>query len=165
MSHKASKFSKQTGGNMSRASLRRKQSETAAKIRRAFLLRHLWIYPFCTAAVFFLSDTFLPLWILRILLSLVLSIFPFLAIVKLLYGKRNALLRSQSKVLLQSLCTSVSGGYSLESAFICARPTMEKAFGRRSLMAHALVRLEKSLSAHVPLSESLTELCYRLDYI
>lgn len=165
MSHKANKFSKQPNGNMTRASLRKKQSETAAKIRQAFLLRHLWIYPFCTAAVFFLSDTFLPLWILRILLSLVLSIFPFLAIVKLLYGKRNALLRSQSKVLLQSLCTSVSGGYSLESAFICARPTMEKAFGRRSLMAHALVRLEKSLSAHVPLSESLTELCYRLDYI
>ena len=150
---------------MTRSSLRKKQSEASSKIRRAFLLRHIWIYPICTASVFFLSDAFLPLWYLRIILSLVLSIFPFLAIVKLLYGKRNALLRSQSKVLLQSLCTSVSGGYSLESAFICARPTMEKAFGKRSLMAHALIRLEKSLSAHVPLAESLTELCYRLDYI
>jgi Flp pilus assembly protein TadB len=141
------------------------QSETSAKIRRAFLIKHLWIYPVCSAAVFFLSDPFLPLLVLRILLSLALSIFPFLAVIKLLYGKRNALLRSQSKVLLQSLCTSVSGGYSLESAFLCVRPTMEKAFGRRCLMAQALLRLEKSLSAHVPLAESLMELCYRLDYI
>jgi len=151
--------------NMTKTSLRRRQTEASAKIRRAFLLRHLWVYPICTASIFFLSDAFLPLLILRVLLSLILSVFPFLAIVKLLYGKRNALLRSQSKVLLQSLCTSVSGGYSLESAFICARPTMEKAFGRRSLMAHALLRLEKSLSAHVPLPDSLTDLCYRLDYI
>jgi len=150
---------------MTRTAFRQKQTETSAKIRRSFLIRHVWIYPFCAAAVFFLSDAFLPLWFLRLILSLVLSVFPFLAIVKLLYGKRNALLRSQSKVLLQSLCTSVSGGYSLESAFICARPTLEKAFGRRSLMAHALIRLEKSLSAHVPLPESLTELCCRLDYI
>lgn len=165
MSRKTSRNTRQQAGNMTRTALRRRQAETSSRIRRAFLIRHLWIYPFCTASVFLLSDAFLPLWFLRILLSLVLSIFPFLAIVKLLYGKRNALLRAQSKVLLQSLCTSVSGGYSLESAFICARPTMEKAFGRRSLMAHALVRLEKSLSAHVPLPESLTELCYRLDYI
>jgi len=165
LSHKEMKSPKQAIRNMTRTSLRRRQSEVSGKIRRAFLLRHLWVYPICTASIFSLSDAFLPLMILRVLLSLILSVFPFLAIVKLMYGKRNALLRSQSKVLLQSLCTSVSGGYSLESAFICARPTMEKAFGRRSLMAHALVRLEKSLSAHVPLSDSLTDLCYRLDYI
>ena len=165
MSHKKKKSPDKVVLNMTKASLRKRQSEASAWIRRAFLLRHLWVYPICTASVFFLSDAFLPILILRVLLSLILSVFPFLAIVKLMYGKRNALLRSQSKVLLQSLCTSVSGGYSLESAFICARPTMEKAFGRRSLMAHALVRLEKSLSAHVPLSDSLTDLCYRLDYI
>lgn len=165
LSRKEYRYPGQTNQLLTRYSLRRKQSETSSKIRRAFLFRHLWIYPFCAAAIFFLSDAFLPLLILRIVLSAALSIFPFLAVVRLLYGKRNSLLRSQSKVLLQSLCTSVSGGYSLETAFVCARPTMEKAFGRRSLMAHALVRLEKSLSAHVPLSESLTEMCYRLDYI
>ena len=165
MSSKTNRYPKQAIHNMTRAALMKKRSESSVKIRRAFLVRHLWIYPICAAAIFFLSDAFLPLWILRVLLSLALSVFPFTAVVKLLYGKRNSLLRSQSKVLLQSLCTSVSGGYSLESAFICARPTMEKAFGKRSLMAHALVRLEKSLSAHVPLSDSLIEMCYRLDYI
>jgi len=144
---------------------RKEQTDFAWKIRRLFLIKHLWIYPFCMSAVFFLSDAFLPYRALRIVLSCVLSVFPFLAIVKLLYGKRKTLLRSQSKVLLQSLCTSVSGGFSLESAFLCARPTLEKAFGRRSLMAQALLRLEKSLAAHVPLSDSLTDLCYRLDYI
>ncbi len=150
---------------MTRTALQKMHADIAAKIKMAFLIKHLWIYPICAAAVFFLSDPFLPFLVLRVCLALLLSIFPFLAVIKLLYGKRNALLRSQSKVLLQSLCTSVSGGYSLESAFLCVRPTMEKAFGKRCLMAHALLRLEKSLSAHVPLSESLMELCYRLDYI
>ncbi len=165
MSRKESNTLNPPAHPVTRSSVRKRQAETSAKIRHAFLLRHLWIYPLCAAAVFFLSDAFLPIILLRILLSAALSVFPFFAIVKLLYGKRNSLLRSQSKVLLQSLCTSVSGGYSLESSFICARPTLEKAFGRRSLMAHALLRLEKTLSAHVPLSDSLTELCYRLDYI
>lgn len=141
------------------------REDASARIKRTFLLRHVWIYPVCAGSVYLLSNAFLPIKPIRIILSLVLSVFPFLSIVRLLYGKRNALLRSQSKVLLQSLCTSVSGGYSLESSFITARPTLEKAFGRRCLMAQALVRLEKSLSAHVPLSDTLTELCCRLDYM
>ncbi len=143
----------------------RMREDASARIKRSFLIRHLWIYPVCAGSVYLLSNAFLPIKPIRVLLSLVLSVFPFLSVVRLLYGKRNALLRSQSKVLLQSLCTSVSGGYSLESAFLAARPTLEKAFGRRCLMAQALVRLEKSLSAHVPLSDTLSELCCRLDYM
>jgi Flp pilus assembly protein TadB len=158
-------FEKKHKAQSSHPDMKRAQSEYASKVRRLFMIRHIWIYPFCMATVFFLSDAFLPYWILRITLSIILSIFPFLAIISLLYGKRKALLRSQSKVLLQSLCTSVSGGFSLESAFLCARPTLEKAFGKRSLMAQSLQRLEKSLSAHVPLSTCLTDLCHRLDYI
>jgi Flp pilus assembly protein TadB len=48
---------------------------------------------------------------------------------------------------------------------MCARPTLEKAFGSRSLMGTSLRRLEKSLAAHEPLSTSAVELCRRLDYI
>lgn len=165
MYNKVNQFPKSASSDTTHESLRKKRAEDAIKIRRTFLLRHIGIYPVCSAAVFFLSDAFVPVILLRAAMSLVLSVFPFLSIVSLMYEKRNALLRSQSKVLLQSLCTSVSGGYSLESAFLCARPTLEKAFGRRSLMAQALLRLEKSLSAHVPLTESLSSFCFRLDYV
>lgn len=129
------------------------------------MLRRLFWYPLCFAAVYSLSDVFVPLLWLRILLSAFLSLFPFFSIIQLLYARRISLLRAQSKVLLQSLCTSVSAGYSLQSAFMCARPTMEKAFGKRSLMGNALKRLEKSLSAQEPLSEAAVDLCYRMDYI
>jgi Flp pilus assembly protein TadB len=48
---------------------------------------------------------------------------------------------------------------------MCARPTLEKAFGKRSLMGSALRSAEKSLSAQEPLSDVAVDLCYRLDYI
>lgn len=140
-------------------------ADPGADMRRSFLLQRLFIYPFCCAAVFFLSDPFIPVFWIRAILSVILSVFPFLSVINLLYTKRNTLLRAQSKVLLQSLCTSVSAGYSLESAFMCARPTLEKAFGNRSLMGTSLRRLEKSLAAHEPLSSSAVELCRRLDYV
>ncbi len=134
-------------------------------IKRGFLVKRFFWYPICFAAVFFLSDAFIPLLWLRVLLSGGLSLFPFISIIQLLYARRTSLLRAQSKVLLQSLCTSVSAGYSLNSAFMCARPTLEKAFGKRSVMGLALKRAEKSLSAQTPLEEVAVDLCYRLDYI
>jgi len=138
---------------------------TREKVRVRFLISRLFIYPFCFLAVYFLSDAFIPMKGIRLVLSLGLSIFPFVSIIGLLYTKRLSLLRAQSKVLLQSLCTSVSAGYSLESSFLLARPTLEKAFGKRSLMGTALKRLEKSLSAHESLQEAAVDLCNRLDYI
>lgn len=137
----------------------------AKRLRLLFLMRHIWIYPVCIFLVYYLSDAFIPISSLRIGIAIILAIFPFQSVVSLLYGKRNSLLRSQSKVLFQSLCTLVSGGYSLESAFLLSRPTLEKAFGKRSLMALALHRLEKSLSAHTSLSEVLNDFCLRLDYV
>lgn len=133
--------------------------------RRQFLIRHLYVYPMCLGITFILSDPFLHILVIRLLMSSLLSIFPFLAVVRVLYSKRSMLLRAQSKVLLQSLCTSVSGGYSLESAFMCARGNIEKAFGQRSLMGASLLRLEKSLSAHEPMGNCLIDMCKRLDYI
>ena len=141
------------------------QASISRKLRHSFVLRRIWIYPICVVVLFFLSEAFVPILTLRVFLSLGLSIFPFQAITGLLYEKRSALLRSQSKVLFQSLCTSVSGGYSLESAFLLSIGIMEKAFGKRSLMANGLHRLEKALSAHVPLSEALEDFCRKLDFI
>lgn len=135
------------------------------RVRKKFMLKRLFLYPCCFAAVYFLSDAFIPLFWLRVFLAAMLSLFPFFSIVHLLYTRRTSLLRAQSKVLLQSLCTSVSAGYSLQSAFMCARPTLEKAFGKRSLMGSALRSAEKSLSAQEPLSDVAVDLCYRLDYI
>ncbi len=135
------------------------------RVRKTFLIKRLYIYPCCFVAVYFLSDAFIPLLGLRVLLSSVLSIFPFVSIINLLYARRTSLLRAQSKVLLQSLCTSVSAGYSLQSAFLCARPTLEKAFGKRSLMGSALRGVEKALSAQEPLPDVAADLCFRLDYI
>ena len=137
----------------------------AKRLRLFFMIRHIWIYPVCIFLVYYLSDAFIPISSLRIGIAIILAIFPFQSVVSLLYGKRNTLLRSQSKVLFQSLCTLVSGGYSLESAFMLSRPTLEKAFGKRSLMSLALHRLEKSLSAHTSLSEVLNDFCLRLDYV
>jgi len=143
----------------------KKVIDPSRRSRRHFLLRHLYLYPACLGVTFVLSDPFLPVMILRLLMSALLSVFPFLAVIRVLYSKRSMLLRAQSKVLLQSLCTSVSGGYSLESALMCARGNIEKAFGQRSLMGAALIRLEKSLSAHEPVGDCLVEMCRRLDYI
>ncbi|NLO62212.1 MAG: hypothetical protein GX099_02150 [Clostridiaceae bacterium] len=134
-------------------------------IKRTFLLKRFFLYPCCFLSVYVLSDAFLPVFWLRILLALGLSLFPFFSVINLLYARRTSYLRSQSKVLLQSLCTSVSAGYSLESAFMCARPTVEKAFGKRSILVSALKHVEKSLSAQEPLSDVAVELCYRMDYV
>ena len=141
------------------------ERQTRDWVKKKFMLKRLFLYPCCFSAVYFLSDAFIPLFWLRVFLSAFLSVFPFFSIVQLLYTRRTSLLRAQSKVLLQSLCTSVSAGYSLQSAFMCARPTLEKAFGKRSLMGSALRSAEKSLSAQEPLSDVAVELCYRLDYI
>ena len=135
------------------------------RVRKIFMVKRLFIYPCCFAAVYFLSDAFIPLFWLRVILAAILSVFPFFSIVNLLYTRRTSLLRAQSKVFLQSLCTFVSAGYSLQSAFMCARPTLEKAFGKRSLMGSALKIAEKSLSAQEPLSDVAVDLCHRLDYI
>lgn len=140
-------------------------SELETSARKLFIVKRLYLYPICFATVFFLSDAFIPIIWLRAVISVILSTFPFFSVINLLYSKRTSLLRAQSKVLLQSICTSVSAGYSLESSFMCVRPTIEKAFGKRSLMGIALQRLEKSLSAHEPLSVGVIHLCHRLDYI
>lgn len=129
-----------------------------------FMSKCLPILPICGGLVFLLSQVFLPQMSLRLILSIPLSIFPFVACVRVLYGKRTSSLRAQNKVLMQSLCTSVSDGYSIERAFLCARVDMEKAFGRRCAFAHALKEVEHQLNAHEPLDRCMTRFCHKLDY-
>ena len=122
------------------------------------------ILPICIALVFILSSAFLPQFKIRLLLSVPLGIFPFISCVRVLYGKRTSTLRAQNKVLMQSLCTSVSDGYSIERAFLCARVDIEKAFGRHAQFAQALKEVEHQLSAHEPLDSCMIRFCHKLDY-
>ncbi len=140
-------------------------TSTSTTVRRAFILRRLWIYPICTAIVFVLSEAFIPILQVRILLSAFLSFFPFLSIASLMYEKRTAALRAQTKVLFQALCTYVSGGYSLESAFLLSRPALEKAFGKKCSVAHELERLEKALQARMSLHDALEAFCLHIDFL
>ena len=138
---------------------------TAKRTKRKFFLKHLWLYPLCACMVYFLSGGFLESPFLRILFSPILSFPLFSSLVQLLYRKRNTYIRSQCKVLFQSLCTFVSGGYSLESAFLASRSSVESVFGKKCILAQSLRRLEKERAAQLPFSESLIQLCYQMDYM
>ena len=129
-----------------------------------FMIKCLPLLPLCVAIVFLLSSAFLPQERLRLFLSFPLGVLPFIACVRVLYGKRTSTLRAQNKVLMQSLCTSVSDGYSIERAFLCARVDIEKAFGKHAAFATALKDVEHQLQAHEPLDKCMTRFCHKLDY-
>ena len=129
-----------------------------------FMSKCLPILPLCIAIVYLLSGAFIPDGKLQLVISFPLGIFPFISCVRVLYGKRTTTLRAQNKVLMQSLCTSVSDGYSIERAFLCARVDIEKAFGKRAAFAHALKDVEHRLQAHEPLDSCMTHFCHKLDY-
>ncbi|MBO4687853.1 MAG: hypothetical protein J5636_05015 [Clostridiales bacterium] len=120
--------------------------------------------PVCIFFVFLLSRAFLPNFRLRLFLSIPLGIFPFVSCVRVLYGRRTTTLRAQNKVLMQSLCTSVSDGYSIERAFLCARVDIEKTFGRRAAFSGALKEVEHQLEANEPLDTCMVRFCHKLDY-
>lgn len=128
------------------------------------MIKCLPLLPLCIAIVFLLSSAFLPEERLRLVLSFPLGVLPFVSCVRILYGKRTATLRAQNKVLMQSLCTSVSDGYSIERAFLCARVDIEKAFGKHAAFAYALKEVEHQLQAHEPLDKCMTRFCHKLDY-
>ena len=131
---------------------------------RIFMSKCLPLYPICVFLVFLLSRAFLPAFRLRLLLSIPLGIFPFVSCVRVLYGRRTTTLRAQNKVLMQSLCTSVSDGYSIERAFLCARVDIEKTFGHRAAFATALKDVEHQLQANEPLDACMVRFCHKLDY-
>ena len=140
-------------------------SQAMKKTRQKFLLGHIWMYPPCVIALYFLSSCFVYEPILRGVSSIFLAIPFFSALVQVLYQKRSGYLRSQCKVLFQSLCTSVSGGYSLESAFLAARSQIESVFGKKSAMSQSLRQMEGERAAQISFSHSLSQLCFHLDYL
>ncbi|MBQ5967882.1 MAG: type II secretion system F family protein [Clostridiales bacterium] len=144
-----------------------KNEEIRALSRKTYLIfmsKCLPILPLCIAIVYLLSSPFLADSRLQLVISIPLGIFPFISCVRVLYGKRTTTLRAQNKVLMQSLCTSVSDGYSIERAFLCARVDIEKAFGKRAAFAHALKDVEHRLQAHESLDSCMTHFCHMLDY-
>ncbi|MCR4558307.1 MAG: type II secretion system F family protein [Saccharofermentans sp.] len=120
-----------------------------------FLAKMIWAYPLFVALVYFASGLFIASEPIRLILAIVLSIFPWKETAKKIYSNNYRHMRTQLLVLLQVLCTSVSSGYSIEKSLLLIRPVIEKTFGKRSLLLKPLINLENNLKLHVSLEESL----------
>lgn len=120
-----------------------------------FLAKTVWVYPVFAAAVYFASGLFIASEGIRLVLAIVLSIFPWKEAMKKIYSNNYRHLRTQLLVLLQVLCTSVSSGYSIEKSLLLIRPVIERTFGKRSMLLKPLINLENNLKLHVSLEESL----------
>lgn len=120
-----------------------------------FLAKTIWVYPVFAAAVFFASGLFIEQKAVRLILAVLLSIFPWKEAMKKIYSNNYRHMRTQLLVLLQVLCTSVSSGYSIEKSLLLVRPVIEKTFGKRSMLLKPLINLENNLKLHVNLEESL----------
>ena len=136
----------------------RAQKHTAPEKRNPFtifLVKTIWLYPLFAAAVYFASGLFIGSEAVRLVLALLLGIFPWKEAMKKIYSNNYRHTRTQLLVLLQVLCTSVSSGYSIEKSLLLIRPVIEKTFGKRSMLLKPLINLENNLKLHVSLSESL----------
>ncbi|MBR3341861.1 MAG: type II secretion system F family protein [Clostridiales bacterium] len=120
-----------------------------------FLAKTIWVYPLFVAVVYFASGLFLGSEAIRLVLAVLLGIFPWKESMKKIYSNNYKHLRTQLLVLLQVLCTSVSSGYSIEKSLLLIRPVIEKTFGKRSMLLKPLINLENNLKLHVSLEESL----------
>jgi len=129
-----------------------------------FMVKCLPLLPLTMVSIYFLAQPFISDQRLQWGFSIGMGFLPFVSVVRVLYARRTSTLRLQSKVLMQSLCTSVSGGYSIERAFLCARVDVEKAFGKHTAYSRALRDVEHELTSHESLDCSLTHMCQTLDY-
>lgn len=120
-----------------------------------FLAKTIWVYPVFVAVVYFASGLFIRSEFIRLILAIVLSIFPWKEAMKKIYSNNYRHMRTQLLVLMQVLCTSVSSGYSIEKSLLLIRPVIEKTFGKRSMLLKPLINLENNLKLHVSLEESL----------
>ncbi|MBO7449261.1 MAG: type II secretion system F family protein [Clostridiales bacterium] len=127
-----------------------------------YRIKLLWLYPILVIMICILSSLFIDPFIIRIVLSLILSIFPWLAITDKLYTSRYTHMRTQLLVLLQTLCTSVSSGYSIERSLVTTRPVLEQTFGKKSAIIKPLIELEQNINMHRDLKESLDTFAKRL---
>ena len=106
---------------------------------KLFLAKTIWVYPLFAAVVYFASALFISSEVIRFILALVLSIFPWKEAMKKIYSNNYRHMRTQLLVLLQVLCTSVSSGYSIEKSLLLIRPVIERTFGRRSMLLNCLM--------------------------
>lgn len=129
-----------------------------------FLVKSIWVYPLFVAAVYFASGLFIGPEFIRLILAVLLSIFPWKEAMKRIYSNNYRHMRTQILVLLQVLCTSVSGGYSIEKSLLLIRPVIEKSFGRRSMLLKPLINLENNLKLHVSLEDSLNTFAQQIGF-
>ena len=120
-----------------------------------FLAKTIWVYPIFVAVVYFASGLFIASETVRLVLAIILSIFPWKEAMKKIYSNNYRHMRTQLLVLLQVLTTSVSSGYSIEKSLLLIRPVIEKTFGKRSMLLKPLINLENNLKLHVSLEDAL----------
>lgn len=129
-----------------------------------FLAKTIWVYPVFVAVVYFASGLFIKSEFIRLILAIVLSIFPWKEAMKKIYSNNYRHMRTQLLVLLQVLCTSVSSGYSIEKSLLLIRPVIEKTFGKRSMLLKPLINLENNLKLHVSLEDSLNTFAQQIGF-
>ncbi len=131
---------------------------------RLFLIKGLWSYPLFVVTVFLISSSFISSFNARLIISVILSVFPWKAAVSSVYSDNHKHLRTQILVLLQVLTTSVSSGYSLERSFMLIRPIIENTFGSRSALCKPLITLENKLKVHIDLKKALNDFSHDLNF-
>ena len=129
-----------------------------------FLVKTIWVYPIFVVAVYFASGLFISSELIRLVLAVLLSIFPWKEAMKKIYSNNYRHMRTQLLVLLQVLCTSVSSGYSIEKSLLLIRPVIERTFGKRSMLLKPLINLENNLKLHVSLEESLNIFAQQISF-
>ena len=154
--------------NVSQAMKISKERWHTARSRRhpfaLFLAKTVWVYPVFVAVVYFASGLFIRSETVRLILAVVLSIFPWKEAMKKIYSNNYRHMRTQLLVLLQVLTTSVSSGYSIEKSLLLIRPVIERAFGKRSMLLKPLINLENNLKLHVSLEESLNTFAQQISF-
>lgn len=132
--------------------------------RKDYLIRMLWLYPLLCGLLYLLSGLFIEPVMPRLIISGLLGFFPWKEAVNKIYAGNRKHLRSQLLVLLQVLCTSVSSGYSIETALLLIRPVIEHTFGQKSLLNRPLITLENDLKMHMSLEEALMRFSDSIDF-
>ena len=120
-----------------------------------FLLKTIWVYPFFAAGLYLASSLFISSPEIRLVVSVILGIFPWKEAMKKLFSNGYRHTRTQLLVMLQVLCTSVSSGYSIEKSLLMMRPVIEHTFGRRCMLIKPLINLENDLKLHISLEKAL----------
>lgn len=129
-----------------------------------YVIKGIWVLPLITVVIYAVSGMFIESVRIRAVVSAVLSVFPWIAIMRKFYAQSRKHLRTQLLVLLQVLCTSVSGGYSIEKSLTLIRPVIEHTFGRRCILVKPLINLENNLKLHIGLEKALMDFATQINY-